>query len=378
VYRDALAPVQDKPLPKPWERAPVSAHAPRLQGRQIWKKAGIRKEANIENDPSQVELEAEGRGARKRLRAAGGKENIADALWLTNPGKPLHDEQDNSEEVESGLGGREKDALSFVPRKRTNTDHVITPKKPLRQATLNGQAQTLALTQVMEGTIEKPVRRRKSLRKSMRKSEALMNSEPVSAPVTTNPEMAQIVESDGRNAVDVHERKDEEQSSAASTNSKDLGISSEASQTATEASSTIPSQHPIEEEISVAQEAYIERQPLNAGEEQSVDDHRLAASTVRIPFNDLEDQSERSSSATDLEPPTTPVEMVKVDEKPQVCAQSLGSAALVLPSIENDLDVDSGRHLKSTGTPKKGKGQGMRRGTRRRAADSDSHDNSSS
>jgi hypothetical protein len=56
----------------------------------------------------------------------------------------------------------------FVPRKRTNTNHVITPNKPLRQTTLNRQAKRQSLLEPLkDGPGKRP---RKSLRKSMRQS----------------------------------------------------------------------------------------------------------------------------------------------------------------------------------------------------------------
>ena len=42
VYRDAFAPPAPSRRVKPWERAPVPAHAPRLQGQKVWKKVGLK------------------------------------------------------------------------------------------------------------------------------------------------------------------------------------------------------------------------------------------------------------------------------------------------------------------------------------------------
>jgi hypothetical protein len=65
--------------------------------------------------------------------------------------------------------GKEEGALQFVPRKRTNTNHVITPRKPLRQISLNLPAQTQSVGSPRT-TVDRPSRRRKSTRKSIRKS----------------------------------------------------------------------------------------------------------------------------------------------------------------------------------------------------------------
>jgi hypothetical protein len=57
--------------------------------------------------------------------------------------------------------------LQFIPRKRTNTDHVITPKKPLYQTTLEYKEHTLSVKENPNSIIAKTSRPRKSLRKSM-------------------------------------------------------------------------------------------------------------------------------------------------------------------------------------------------------------------
>jgi hypothetical protein len=55
--------------------------------------------------------------------------------------------------------------LHFVPRKRTNTNHVITPKIKMRQTTLDRQAQPLA--ERVNGSSTPTKRPRKSIRKSL-------------------------------------------------------------------------------------------------------------------------------------------------------------------------------------------------------------------
>jgi hypothetical protein len=183
VYRDAFAPPQDIPRPKPWERAPVPAHAPRLLGQKIWKKAGIQAPDNKQDDAALLELQSEGKGARKKQKVRAAKENIGNPRWKSEfpaPESLLHDHsiaEARSGENGQGTGG-EGDALRFIPRKRTNTDHVITPRKPLRQTYLNSQAETL-LGRSPESPAEKPDRRRKSMRRSIRRSTNVKPSELV-------------------------------------------------------------------------------------------------------------------------------------------------------------------------------------------------------
>ena len=55
--------------------------------------------------------------------------------------------------------------LHFVPRKRTNTNHVITPKNKMRQTTLDQQVQPLA--ERVNGSTTPTKRPRKSIRKSL-------------------------------------------------------------------------------------------------------------------------------------------------------------------------------------------------------------------
>ena len=87
VYKDAFAPPPPTRLAKAWERAPVSAHAPRLQGQKIWKKPTRKlrenklNNENKENDV-QAELEREGAGSRKRLRRGGEREDISNPKFM--------------------------------------------------------------------------------------------------------------------------------------------------------------------------------------------------------------------------------------------------------------------------------------------------------
>ncbi|KAM3065878.1 hypothetical protein ACMFMG_009897 [Clarireedia jacksonii] len=182
LYKDAFAPQPTgRPL-KAWERAPVTAHAPRLQGQKIWKKRGglrTRGEGNegeVYNDAI-VELEKEGVGARKRARVVGAaaKENISAARWQDAKSKDW-EEDDAMMGVKMGISPRKMtlespDRSGVVPRKRTNANLLITPRKPLRQMMLNVQGQNTGVSVEVgsprgKGVGASPGRRRKSLRKS--------------------------------------------------------------------------------------------------------------------------------------------------------------------------------------------------------------------
>ncbi|KAB8304989.1 hypothetical protein EYC80_004298 [Monilinia laxa] len=179
IYKDAFAPQPTGKILKAWERAPVTSRAPRLHGQKIWKKRGGLRAArdNKENyDDAFMELEKEGEGARKKARVVGNKEDISRAKW--HEGKDKMDAWDDDLSV--GMGSPRKnvvgspDKSQVVPRKRTNANLVITPRKPLRQILLSGEGQginmgmPLSPAKVKEASIS-PVRSRKETRKSIRK-----------------------------------------------------------------------------------------------------------------------------------------------------------------------------------------------------------------
>lgn len=176
----------------------------------MWKKA-IGKAPKLENDENAVleELAKDGTGARKRSRKIGAKENIANPRWkekgpeaatplkrgdqgILTPNRQkmnLNIPQSASSNIASPFVNKEP-TLKFIPRKRTNTDHVITPRKGLRQTTLNQQAQRLPLTELSVSSPGKPPRRTKSMRKSGRQSmlsqldeEPAVIAKPISAPI---------------------------------------------------------------------------------------------------------------------------------------------------------------------------------------------------
>ncbi|KAG0653070.1 hypothetical protein D0Z07_0748 [Hyphodiscus hymeniophilus] len=185
IFKDAFALPQQSRTVKAWERAPVPAHIPRLQGQKIWKRTGLQsqREQDKENfNAAQYELKMEGMGARKRLRLLGAKENIGDATWSQdgmdhsdlNVGILKTEATESTNRADSAAAltpsiDAAANALQFVPRKRTNANHVITPKKTLRQTTLNGHVQTQSFVRSPHPSPEQP-RRRKSMRKSIRHS----------------------------------------------------------------------------------------------------------------------------------------------------------------------------------------------------------------
>ena len=214
VFKDAFTLPQSSRIIKAWERAPVQGHAPRLQGQKIWKRTGAKSQRQQDKEnygAAQLELKAEGMGARKKMRLRGVKENIGDATWEDNmkekaarDGDMLATDAAASTNMEmvtfapSPLNDADVNALHWIPRKRTNANHVITPRKHLRQTTLNSQVVTQAFVRSPHPTPEGP-RRRKSMRKSIRTSiaprisdipEAVVQEAPTIG--TFKPEVVQV------------------------------------------------------------------------------------------------------------------------------------------------------------------------------------------
>ncbi|KUJ06471.1 uncharacterized protein LY89DRAFT_790492 [Mollisia scopiformis] len=134
IYKDAFAP-QPRPRTRAWERSSVEARAPRLQGQKIWKKAAHKApHDDKENfEAALVELEKGGAGMRKKQRIMGAKENINDAQWqLIQEGANVKVLLSPKKNGRQSLAAGNADAL-LVPRKRTNANHLITPRKPLRK-----------------------------------------------------------------------------------------------------------------------------------------------------------------------------------------------------------------------------------------------------
>ncbi|KAF5868928.1 uncharacterized protein Bfra_011893 [Botrytis fragariae] len=180
IYKDAFEPQPSGKILKAWERAPVTSHAPRLHGQKIWKKRGGLRggQENKENyHEAFMELEKEGAGARKKARVVGIKEDISRAKWLE--GKDERETWD--ENLMMGSASPKKNALGtpnklqVVPRKRTNANLVITPRKSSRQTVLGEKGQALnmelSLSPVKDKEVNSsPIRKRKIARKSMTKS----------------------------------------------------------------------------------------------------------------------------------------------------------------------------------------------------------------
>ncbi|TGO56734.1 hypothetical protein BCON_0074g00310 [Botryotinia convoluta] len=180
IYKDAFEPQPSGKILKAWERAPVTSHAPRLHGQKIWKKRGGLRggQENKENyTEAFMELEKEGAGARKKARVVGIKEDISRAKW--HEGKDERETWD--ENLMMGSASPRKNALGtpnrlqVVPRKRTNANLVITPRKSLRQTVLGEKGQALNMELSLSPVKDKevngsPIRKRKIARKSMRKS----------------------------------------------------------------------------------------------------------------------------------------------------------------------------------------------------------------
>ncbi|TGO33435.1 hypothetical protein BHYA_0246g00030 [Botrytis hyacinthi] len=180
IYKDAFEPQPSGKILKAWERAPVTSHAPRLHGQKIWKKRGGLRggQENKENyNEAFMELEKEGAGARKKARVVGIKEDISRAKW--HEGKDEGESWD--ENLMMGSASPRKNALGtpnklqVVPRKRTNANMVITPRKSSRQTVLGEKGQALNMELSLSPVKDKevngsPIRKRDIARKSMRKS----------------------------------------------------------------------------------------------------------------------------------------------------------------------------------------------------------------
>ncbi|TGO20869.1 hypothetical protein BPAE_0260g00120 [Botrytis paeoniae] len=185
IYKDAFEPQPSGKILKAWERAPVTSHAPRLHGQKIWKKRGGLRggQENKENyNEAFMELEKEGAGARKKARVVGIKEDISRAKWLEGKDeRETWDENmmtDSASPRKNALGTPNK--LQVVPRKRTNANLVITPRKSSRQTVLGEKGQALNIELSLSPVKDKelngsPIRKRKIARKSMRKSMPVEN-----------------------------------------------------------------------------------------------------------------------------------------------------------------------------------------------------------
>jgi hypothetical protein len=332
-----------------------------LQGQKIWKRAGVKSqgEQDKENfDAAQKELEKEGKGSRKRMRFRGVKENIRDATWkedLLEKSGASDDVLDNGAteptDKESSttvpLNDTDADALQFVPRKRTNANHVITPRKPLRQATLNGLAQTQLFTKSPHVSPQKP-RRRKSMRKSIRKS--------VAGDIPDRPTM--IIEEKSTNSISVTEVVRPE------IDNKDASVSS----------ALAAPEEPVSE--STLNDKLNQLFDLTDDDIPKVKEHvskdllgctlNSIEGVAKAPLNDIEDLlEEKICQSQSLElPDKENKERANIGEgQPSIGRQALDTPSAILESIERD--PDTVRLAKTNTTPKRKRGASQRRGTRR-------------
>ena len=165
----------------------MPSRAPRLHGKKVWKKVARAFGKDTNDEEAQLELQKEGTGSRKKSRATSAKQNIRDAEWDGTEWEGFPDEVSTAAEGAVQAGDDEssiQDDLKFVPRKRRNNNKVVSPKKSLRQTTLNIQAQSDTLQISPEDAITRATRPRKSLRKSLRRS-MLIDTEAVTVPPQT-------------------------------------------------------------------------------------------------------------------------------------------------------------------------------------------------
>ncbi|KFY65046.1 hypothetical protein V496_02863 [Pseudogymnoascus sp. VKM F-4515 (FW-2607)] len=187
ISRSAFLPPVNRGALRAWDRAKVPSRAPRLHGKKVWKKVTRAFEKDPNHEEAQLELQKEGTGSRKKLRDTSAKQNIRDAEWDGTEWEGFPDEVTTAAEGGVHAGDDEsstQDDLKFVPRKRRNNNKVVSPKKSLRQTTLNIQAQSNALQISPEDAIKRATRPHKSLRKSLRRS-MLVDTEAVTTPPQT-------------------------------------------------------------------------------------------------------------------------------------------------------------------------------------------------
>ncbi|OBT64493.1 hypothetical protein VE03_05387 [Pseudogymnoascus sp. 23342-1-I1] len=187
ISKSAFLPPANRGALRAWDRAKVPSRVPRLRGKKVWKKVARAFEKDPNHEEAQLELQKEGTGSRKKPRATSAKQNIRDAEWDGTEWEGFPDEVTIAAEGAVHAGDDEssiQDDLKFVPRKRRNNNKVVSPKKSLRQTTLNIQAQSDALQISPEDAIKRATRPRKSLRKSLRRS-MLVDTEAVATPPQT-------------------------------------------------------------------------------------------------------------------------------------------------------------------------------------------------
>lgn len=391
VHKDAFALPQPSRTIRAWERAPVLAHAPRLQGQKIWKRTGTKsqREQDKENfDAAQLELQREGRGTRKRLRLRA-KENSGEATWKEDKGEKSGTHSsilnnavtgmlDPAEIIASPLKDANTNALQFVPRKRTNANHVITPRKPLRQTTLNGQAQTQVLTGSPRTSPEKP-RRKKSMRKSVRNSISQPNipAEAVQGKSKTEVPVREVAKLDtpGEDASLPSQSEDPD---------KEIG-QGEAESFGEHASLIFQPQSEAEKEAAEGllneklnilfdltdAERSTNEEPVQTSKDsanESMDAIERSSEVIKLPLNDLQEYADEkpsqirvhdnSEEKSDQTPETD-------ENQPSRGRQPAEMASMIFESIETGMVSNVVHTSKTTSTPKKKRGASQRRGSRR-------------
>jgi hypothetical protein len=427
VYRDAFAPPAPSRRVKPWERAPVPAHAPRLQGQKVWKKVGLKArskegaEENIDHEGAQEELERGGMGARKRARVTGGnKENISDAPWKTG----LVDKENGGnggrlvspKKQRMSMGSGDMDAL-VVPRKRTNANHLITPRKagwkiPFIESThatavapslpesliqspaklspqkmlLNAHEkdqdditslakaspQRIPLNDLDQGEdgvtvpAEKPVRRRKSLRRSTRR--LTRGTTPEQPPAAPAEELANNNASESAQPVLETPKKDLEARGDVAVLNESHGPASV--EVPRESSVPIRVQEPASLEVVEASNSKSQPEADFSVEGPPIAAVAVAGGLDEEPLTQQQEViSEHTSGISQEESPKDTIESATVVEDPFTAAanETPKSQPILLNSIEVGTETQFTSPTKGSGTPRQRRKTPQRQGSRRSA-----------
>lgn len=302
-------------------------------------------------------------GARKRARVVGLKENIADAPWLldsTAPGVT----QSADAETQKVEDPKEQEALQFVPRKRTNADHVITPKKPSRQSTLNvrAQIQDLGSDGTTDNVEEKPMRRRKSLRKSLRKSMAMTVLESF----TGSEASSSLFGGDAASQEDIRLQTKEEKRPEPRRSLRRSEVVVEASvKTGLDNFAQALVEGPIQDIASITLQVEVQDSPVHKDTENTPTSEDALSQTVKIPLNDHEEQENTITPRSE----TPPIKEDGFNGSANNCLlePSVEYESTILPSIELDDGAASIQTPKTIGTPKKRKGAAKTRPATRRS-----------
>ncbi len=169
-----------------WDRAQVKAHAPRLEGKKVWKKllkvlgAGDN-EAKLQQ--AQAELSKDGAGSRKKRRTSGTKQLIRDAEWKGTEWEGFGDDIMKDVAQTSSENTNENDTTPVAKKRRAN-DKIVTPRKPLRQVTINEQGASSIGSgqQALDDAVAIAKRAKKAMRKSGLRMSMLVDENTEAAP----------------------------------------------------------------------------------------------------------------------------------------------------------------------------------------------------